>query len=170
MDALSWQSFTKKIFIKASVEQLFWCWTTEAGITSWFLKQAQFIRSAQQLSTSTTIKKGDTYIWKWHNWDGTEDGKILDIQNNKSITFSFAGSCQVKVTLEPHEDAVLVSLTQSKIPQDDKSKLEIFYGCSNGWTFWLANLKAYLEHGILLNETEIDLRNYSLAGFQFVNM
>ena len=28
----------------------------------------------------------------------------------------------------------------------------------NGWTFRLTNLKAYLEHGVLLNETEIDLR------------
>jgi len=48
--------------------------------------------------------------------------------------------------------------------------LEIHYGCSNGWTFWLANLKAYLEHGILLNETEIDLRGEELAGYEFVNM
>jgi len=24
-------------------------------------------------------------------------------------------------------------------------------GCSNGWTFWMANLKAYLEHGITLH-------------------
>jgi len=63
---------------------------------------------------------------------------------------------------------VLVSLSQSEIPQDEKSKLEIFYGCSNGWTFWLANLKAYLEHGILLNETKIDLRGFDLAGYEFV--
>jgi hypothetical protein len=43
-------------------------------------------------------------------------------------------------------------------------------GCSNGWTFWLANLKAYLEHGILLHETEEDLRSYEHAAMIFVNM
>ncbi|WP_435138081.1 SRPBCC family protein [Formosa sp. A9] len=170
MTSLSWQSFTKKIFIKASLEQLFWCWTTEAGITAWFLKDAKFLRADSKLSPSSTIKKGDSYVWQWHNWDGKEEGRILDVQNNTSVSFSFAGSCEVTVSLEQHDTAILVTLTQTKIPNDDKSKLEIFYGCSNGWTFWLANLKAYLEHGIVLNETEIDLRPYPLSGFEFVNM
>jgi hypothetical protein len=26
-------------------------------------------------------------------------------------------------------------------------------GCATGWTFWLANLKAWLEHGITLHAT-----------------
>lgn len=38
------------------------------------------------------------------------------------------------------------------------------------WCCWLANLKAYLEHGILLNETEFDPRDIPLSGFEFVNM
>lgn len=33
-----------------------------------------------------------------------------------------------------------------------------------------ANLKAWLEHGILLHEKEADLRGDPLAGFQFVNI
>jgi hypothetical protein len=48
--------------------------------------------------------------------------------------------------------------------------MNIHVGCSNGWTFWLANLKAFLEHGILLNETTMDLREIPLANFQFVNI
>jgi len=64
----------------------------------------------------------------------------------------------------------LLSLNQSKIPLDEKSKLEIFYGCSNGWAFWLTNLKSFLEHGILLNETEINLKPFQIAGYEFVNM
>ena len=106
----------------------------------------------------------------WHNWDGQENGTILETNGRDLIRFSFAESCEVTITLEQREKAVLLSLTQSKIPEDEKSKLQIFYGCSNGWTFWLANLKSYLEHGILLNETEIDLRGFELSGYEFVNM
>jgi hypothetical protein len=72
--------------------------------------------------------------------------------------------------LEDHGKAVLLTLRQFEIPTDEENKLNIHHGCSNGWTFWLANLKAYLEHGILLNETEFDLRDIPLSGFEFVNM
>ena len=40
----------------------------------------------------------------------------------------------------------------------------------HGRTFWLANLKAYLEFGILLNKTELDLKKFPLAGFEFENI
>ncbi len=59
---------------------------------------------------------------------------------------------------------------QFEIPIDEDSKLEVHCGCSNGWTFWLTNLKAFVEHGILLNETEINVKENVLAGYQFVNM
>ena len=152
------------------MEKLYWCWTTKEGICSWFLKNAEYLRNGMSLQENETIKEGDNYTWFWHNWDGREEGSILETNGKDLIRFSFAGSCEVEVKLEQRETAILLSLKQSKIPQDEKSKLEIIYGCSNGWTFWLANLKAYLEHGILLNETEIDLRAFELAGYEFVNM
>jgi len=76
----------------------------------------------------------------------------------------------VSVHLEEKNHAVIVSLKQFNIPEDDESKLKIHFGCSNGWTFWLTNLKAYIEHGILLNETTINLKDNELAGYTFVNM
>lgn len=170
MKKLTWEQFTKRIHIKTSLEKLYWCWATQEGITSWFLKDARYLRNGQPINKDEFVQPGDTYTWFWHNWDGQEEGKILEAKANNYLRFSFAGTCEVTVTLEQKDSAVLLSLTQSKIPQDDKSKLEIFYGCSNGWTFWLANLKSYLEYGILLNETEIDLRPFGLAGYEFVNM
>ncbi len=170
MNKLTWNSFTKKIHIKASIELLYQAWATKEGICAWFLKDAVYERETKEIGHNTFIEKGDLYTWKWHNWDGTETGKIIKANGVDFIQFSFAGETIVTVSLEQREDAVLVSLNQSNIPVDEKSKLEIFYGCSNGWTFWLANLKAFLEHGILLNETEINLRGFNLAGYEFVNM
>jgi len=170
MKQLTWDSFTKKIYIKTDQEKLFDLWATQTGICSWFLSNAEYKRNKSTIASDERIKAGDLYTWRWHNWDGKETGRILEIVPNSLIRFSFAEHCEVKVQLEQVNDAVLLSLTQSNIPLDDKSKLEIFYGCGNGWTFWLANLKAYLEHGILLNETEVDLRGNELAGYEFVNI
>ena len=156
MKKLNWDSFTKKIHINADIEKIYALWATEKGICTWFLRNAIYERNGNKIESQEPIK--------------AEVGKILKVKENEFINFSFAGNCEVLVTLEQKNETVLLSLTQTKIPQDEKSKLEIFYGCSNGWTFWLANLKAYLEHGILLNETKIDLRGFDLAGFEFVNM
>ncbi|UOB17033.1 SRPBCC family protein [Abyssalbus ytuae] len=170
MKTLSFESFTKKIYLKAPLQKIYRCWATEQGITSWFLKKADYERNGQLINTEELIKEGDTYAWMWHNWDGEEKGEIIEANGKDKLTFSFAGDCKVTIQLKEVNEATHLTLTQYNIPTDEKSKLEIHYGCSNGWTFWLANLKAFLEHGILLNETEFDLRNEELSGFEYVNM
>lgn len=171
MEKLTFESFTKKIYIKAPVSRLYWCWATPEGICSWFLSEARYAtRDGDARKTGDKIKPGDRYTWKWHNWDGEENGTVFQANGTDFLEISFAGECRVSVQLEDKGPAVLVTLKQYGIPTDEDSKLNIHYGCSNGWTFWLANLKAYLEHGILLNETEFDLTQIPLAGFEFVNM
>ncbi|WP_222983659.1 SRPBCC family protein [Flagellimonas meishanensis] len=170
MKKLSFDSFTKKIFIKASMDKLYWCWGTSEGICSWFLSGAKYTStSGGERKPDEKIQPGDSYVWKWHNWDGQATGEVIEANGTDHLVITFEGS-EVSVTLEDHKSAVLVTLHQYNIATDDESKLNVHYGCSNGWTFWLANLKAYLEHGILLNETEFDLRDIPLSGFEFVNV
>ena len=170
MKSLSFSSFTKKIFIHADLTRLYKLWTTSEGLCSWFLSRADFERNSAIINKDTPIAKGDTYTWYWHNWDGNEQGEVLDVAPNSYVKYTFAGGNDLLITFEEKENAVLLSLTQSKIPTDDKSKHEIYFGCSNGWTFWLTNLKAYVEHGILLNERSVDLRGTELSEYEFVNM
>ncbi|MFP2995920.1 SRPBCC domain-containing protein [Spongiivirga sp. MCCC 1A20706] len=171
MKTLSFDSFTKKIYIKTSIEKLYWCWGTADGIASWFLRNAEYISpEGAKRVPGEGIQAGDTYTWMWHNWDIAEKGKVLAANGKDTIALSFAGDCRVEVMMHQKGHAILLELVQSNIPTDDKNKLDIHYGCSNGWTFWLANLKAFLEYGVLLNETEFDLRNEPLAGYEFVNM
>ncbi len=169
MDTLQWQSFEKKIYIKASIEKLYWCWATEEGLTSWFLREAEFMQGNTKIEYGSYVDEGDTYTWHWHNWDGKAEGEILEANGKDFISFSFEGS-NVSVSLKQHNDKVIVTLKQYDIPEDNDSKLKVHVGCSNGWTFWLTNLKAYLEHGILLNEKEEYLKDNDLAGWIFVNM
>lgn len=171
MEQLHFDSFTKKIYIKAPLEKLYWCWATKAGIESWFLRKARYLGAeGHPRKDDDYIKAGDSYIWEWYNWNGRETGTVLRTNEKDFLEFSFAKVSRVSVTLEEKGDAVLVTLKQFEIPTDEKSKMEIYNGCSNGWTFWLANLKAYLEHGILLNEKEFDLTEIPEAGHVFVNM
>lgn len=171
METLNFHSFTKKIYIKAPMEKLYWCWATEAGICSWFLSEAVYTKKdGKRRDASEMIEAGDQYTWRWHNWDGKEDGEIIEANGVDELEFTFAGKSNVHIHLKPDAGAVLLSLRQYHIPTDEESKLHIHVGCSNGWTFWMANLKAYLEHGILLHERDIDLSKIPLAAFEFVNM
>ncbi len=171
MSELTFDSFTKKIYIKTSKEKMYWCWGSPEGIASWFLSSAVYVDPEGNTRPSDElIQAGDSYTWKWHNWDSEEKGEVIQANGTDYIEISFAEVSKVSVLIEQHGDSVLLSLKQFEIPTDDKNKLNIHYGCSNGWTFWLANLKAYLEHGILLNETEFDLTKVPLAGYEFVNM
>ena len=170
MKSLSFSSFTKKIFINTDVSTLYKLWTSSEGLCSWFLSKADFERNNTLIDSNELIAKGDKYTWFWHNWDGNEKGEVLDLKQDSFVKYTFAGGNDLLISFEQHDKAVLLSLTQSNIPTDDKSKHEIYFGCSNGWTFWLTNLKAFVEHGILLNERSVDLRGIELSEYEFVNM
>lgn len=171
MKAIDWTTFSKKISIKASKERVYKSWATSEAICEWFLREAVYKDDNGALRLpSATIQKNDSYSWKWHNWDGEEKGIILEANGDDYIAFSFADQAKVEVQLETVEDVTLLKLTQSNIPTDDEHKFNIYCGCSNGWTFWLANLKAYLEHGILLHETDLGYLNGQLDCNEYVNV
>ena len=170
MKKLQWHTFEKKIYIKSSIQKIYELWATQKGLTSWFLSHAEFNdENGNKRNEFEHIQTGDTYTWHWHNWDGKGEGNIIQANGKDYLELTFEDS-KVSITLEEKNEVVIIILKQFEIPEDDENKLKIHFGCSNGWTFWLTNLKAYLEHGILLNETEIDLRDFDLAGYQFVNM
>ena len=50
------------------------------------------------------IQSGDSYTWKWHNWDGQENGKVLTTNGSDFMEISFADS-KVSVSLEDHGKA-----------------------------------------------------------------
>jgi uncharacterized protein YndB with AHSA1/START domain len=167
----TFDTFTKKIFLRTTPERVYSCWATEKGLCEWFLRKATYFSpDGIKRDPGKFVASGDEYVWEWYNWDGQERGRVLEANGHDHLLFSFAGLSKVSVDLERKGEKVLLTLRQFEIPTDDISKLNIHVGCSNGWTFWLANLKAYLEHGIVLHETEEDLRNFENAGMIFVNM
>ena len=146
------------------------CWATSEGLESWFLKAARFYRKNVELDKGALVEAGDIGIWQWHNWEPAESCEMLKANGKDWLGFTFGDKSKVSVKLEQLEDSVMIVLKQYDMPTDEKTKLEVHVGCSNGWTFWLTNLKAFLEHGIVLNETEFDISEDPLAGWEFANI
>lgn len=132
MKSLQWHTFEKKIYINSTIKKLYDLWSTKAGITSWFLRDAQYVdKNGAKRKDNEHIQVGDTYTWYWHNWDGKADGEILEANGKNNIVFSFEES-KVSVNFEEKNGVIILSLKQFEIPEDDENKLRIHFGCSNG--------------------------------------
>ena len=169
MKEIDWTKFVRKIHINTSFDKVYKCWATQHKLERWFLKKAEF-KSSEGLRRASKeyFQVGDTYTWEWYNWEGIEKGEILEANGKDKIVFSFAENI-VEVSLSRDKGMTLITLTQSQIKTDEKSKMSLYVGCSNGWTFWLANLKAYLEYKILLHN-RVETPRTPNDGFEFVNI
>ena len=162
MQDFDWTKFTQRIVVNAPMEKVYTSWTNCHVLEKWFLSKARVKKSADVVEMSDAMQVGDEYAWNWYGYEFAEYGKILEANGKDLFTFYFAGKTKVEVKLSVLNNQVLVTLTQSEIPEDDDSKKGIRLGCSSGWAFFLVNLKAWLEHGI-------DLRNKDIGNGIVVN-
>lgn len=158
MNNFNWETFTKKIAIKASISELYNAWTIPEEIEKWFLSNANFLKqNGEQVSVNKSIKTNDSYQWSWFLYVIVETGHIIEANGKDVLKFTFAGNCIVEITLEQHQEFVIVKLIQSNIPTDNESKRGIRLGCDSGWSFFLVNLKSVYEGGIDLRNKNKDL-------------
>lgn len=151
---IDWTKFRKRIFLDKPIDQVYNAWVIPSNLTKWFLEKAYYKTSENDFrNNDALIRKGDKYIWKWNNWDRTEEGEILEANGKNKISFTFGKGGNVHINLIAIDEGTELELIQGEIPTDDKSKMNYYVGCSTGWIFWLTNLKAWLEHGITLNAT-----------------
>jgi uncharacterized protein YndB with AHSA1/START domain len=162
MQDFDWTKFTQRIVVNAPMEKVYTAWTNCHELEKWFLSKARVKKSADVVEISDAMQAGDEYAWNWFGYEFTEYGEILEANGEDLFAFYFAGKTKVEVKLSMINNQVLVTLTQSEIPEDDDSKKSIRLGCSSGWAFFLVNLKAWLEHGI-------DLRNKDIGNGIVVN-
>lgn len=147
-----WTKFNKRIAINAPISSIYNAWTKAEEIEKWFLSKAIFtLENEGQRAKNDAIRKGDTYEWHWHGSDFVATGKVLATNGKNQLQFTFF-DCPTTVEIKVETGENVVELTQTEIPPDETSIVNLHVGCSRGWTFYLANLKSYLEGGI-------DLRN-----------
>ena len=165
MTAYDWSTFRLKININAPVDKVFSAWTTGESLERWFLRRALLNNPAgNRKSQGDLLLAGDTYEWYWHGYPDSvyEKGTIFENNQVDQLRFSFAGNCEVTVTVHREQNETICELVQSNIPEDEDARVKYHLGCSNGWTFYLGNLKSLLEGGI-------DLRNKNEALLAVIN-
>lgn len=165
MSNTCWTKFELQIKLAATPLTLYNCWATQKGMEYWFLRQCHYYRNEKLLNPEEAAKVGDSYAWLWHGWadDVEEKGEILEADGHSSFTFRFGSAGKVKIQLQPTEERItLLTLTQYDIPTTDEGRYNWHVGCKTGWTFYLTNLKAMLEH-------QVDLRNRELGIANVVN-
>ncbi len=151
----SWSAFTKRIPIRASVERVYKAWTTQDALESWFLRKAVFTKpDGSKRGANEQIHQDDEYVWNWHGYADSvlEKRKIVSANGRDKLQFTFSGDCLVTVAVRLVNGETVCELTQENIPADNNPKSNLYVGCGEGWTFYLANLKSILEGGV-------DLRN-----------
>lgn len=164
MEKHDWSQFVLKINIDADVADIFNAWTIPSQLEKWFLRSAKFWHNDEELISSARVQDGDTYHWLWHGHPDTsfEKGKIRHTDGVSAIAFDFSGGAFVTVEIADVGGECICMLTQEGIPTDEHGMVNYNLGCQIGWTFYLTNLKSYLEGGI-------DLRNKNMRFAGVVN-
>src|SRR6218665_4130088 len=153
MENFDWTSFTKKIAIKAKLSDIYNAWTTANELEKWFLEKVSFFDANHKpIDKDQNVTEGNTYEWFWYLYNDAMKGKITAVNGKDYLQFTFEGNCLIDIKLSESNGYTIVELRHYNIPTDNSSKQYIRLGCSNGWHFYLINLKSIYESGL-------DLRN-----------
>lgn len=159
MENYDWTQFSRSIAVKAPIRSIYHAWTIPNELERWFLSEARFFdASDKQIDKTNQIVAGNRYEWHWHLWDGTETGILTESNGTDHLQFTFAGDCLVDVKLSEYELGTILKLSQTNIPTDEKSKVNVRLGCDSGWSFYLVNLKSIYEGGIDLRNKDKNLK------------
>ena len=138
-----WTQFTLRIVIKAAPEKIFKAWTDDKIITKWFPIKAQI-----------EPKKNGRIYMEWVAGDKL-DAKVREVVKNQKFVFDFGNQGErVSVKIKRDGKVSILELKQFNMQTTPKMKVGMHMGCKQGWTFFMANLKGFLEHGIDLRSPD----------------
>ena len=160
---MDWSRFTRRIRIEAPINEVYKAWSDLSHISTWFLKSAILIDPE---SDRIEVRKGDKVEWRWYNYENPSIIDIKEANGRDKMIFTFGYGMEVMINLSEEDDVTLLSLIQYNIPTGEESRMNFHVGCRQAWSTWMLNLKAWLEHGILLHDKELGERSDL---FDFVN-
>lgn len=155
-----WSQFTHRITVNRHIQEIYDAWAVPSKIELWFLRSAEYVGfDGKPVDRSAPVETGCNYLWRWHGYldDVKETGSIVEANGKDRFAFTFGGDVLVTVLIRTENGENVVDLTQSRIPEDENRN--IYFDCSYGWTFYLANLKSVLEGGIDLRNKNVEIKN-----------
>ena len=108
-----------------------------------------FTRSSGRLETGRQVQ------WEWEMYGISIPVKVDAVEPHERVHITWPGQGGTTTTVEwkltSHGDGTYVSITHSGFTGDGDALVAQATDSTQGFSFWLAGLKALLEHGIRLN-------------------
>ena len=104
---------------------------------------------------SGRLEAGKQVTWEWGMYNISAQVNVREVKENKRILIEWSGNNKptaVEWVFTPYGDgATFVSVTESGFSGDGDAMVNSALNSTVGFTWVLAGLKAWLEHGIALN-------------------
>ena len=101
------------------------------------------------------LEAGKQVTWTWEMYNASAQVTVKEVEQNKRIFIEWSGygsPTAVEWIFTPYgNDATYVSITNSGFKGDGDKVVSDALASKGGFTWVLAGLKAFLEHGIELN-------------------
>lgn len=110
--------------------------------------------------SSGKMEEGKKLIWKFPEFEEKVPVRLEKVKKNKFVSFFWDGEqgkeTLVEMELIPqHQNATLVRIHEGR-QEDNNTDIKWLSQNTEGWTNFLACLKAYLEYGINLRKGAFD--------------
>ena len=171
LEQYKWTEFKQTDYIKAPLETVFKKWATPEGIVEWFIAEAAYKYNGSEMrKPDEIIKAGDEYTWIFYQAIRM-DGKILDVVENKFLSFTFGkkepGSKEnviVEIYFFPESvERTKIELYQKNIADSEYGHVHYNLSCMAGWCYFLINLRSVLESGYDLREKQKEIASENQA-------
>jgi uncharacterized protein YndB with AHSA1/START domain len=137
------QNFAKaEMLIRRGIEEVF-----NAFINPEITTQIWFTKSSGKLEAGTTV------TWNWEMYNHSVEVEVLEViplQKIKINWGNYDNPSIVEWTFREMKNGTFVSISNEIVQPDPEKLLAEVRDSTEGFTLVLANLKALLEHGILL--------------------
>ena len=148
---MTFETYDLSVFISCDKQKVASAWRKSGLQEEWFIARANYVAESGQARASDDLcQQGDHYWWEWFDRN-VETGSVAKADEN-GMEFSFGEGVKVLVSWENVHDGTLVKLSQIHHIDDTEITQRTYFSTSQSWTFYLTNLKAFLEHGIDLRE------------------
>jgi len=131
-----------QMMVREPVSEVFQAFIDQSITTKfWFTK------------SSAPLQAGETVTWQWEMYNVTIQAKVKEIIANKSIAIQW-GDPSTNIDFEfttLTDQSTYVVVKNYGFSQTGDELIEAINNNAGGFTTMLDGLKAYLEHGIVLN-------------------
>lgn len=130
-----------EMLIKRSVDKVFEAFVDPAVTTQfWFTK------------SSGRVEAGRYVRWDWEMYGVSDEVYVKAIEENKRIHIKSSDGTEVEWIFTPRtENETFVTIINSDFTGNGDEVVNMAIDSMGGYTMVLCGLKAFLEHGIILN-------------------